>query len=103
MVALLDFHARNGLAKAMCRQTIELAWATVGAVAVYKLTAMDRPVSIGHISLLDGYAPDCAPHGTGSKVTKTGSSQKPIYQADTSRDVAYWPVSTYCIATQFRS
>src|SRR5262249_29517739 len=52
VVTLLDLEAANGLAISMRWQSVELAGAAVGAVAVDELTPFDRPFGIRHARLL---------------------------------------------------
>ena len=51
MVTLLDLHARYRLAMTVRRQSVELAGAAVGAVAVDELTSVNRPVRVDHLRL----------------------------------------------------
>src|SRR6478752_4598875 len=51
MVTLLDLHPRHRLAMSVSRQSVELAGAAVGAVAVDELTSVNRPVRVDHLRL----------------------------------------------------
>jgi hypothetical protein len=54
MVTLLNLHARYRPAMTMSGQSVELARAAVGAVAVDELTSVNRPVRVDHLHhLLD--------------------------------------------------
>src|SRR5262249_40478838 len=52
VVTLLDLEAANGLAVTVRRQSVELAGAGVGGVAVEEFTALDGPFGIRHGRLL---------------------------------------------------
>src|SRR5437016_14299233 len=50
----LDLEPADRLAISMCRQSIELAGAAVGAIAVNELTSLDGPFGVRHGRLLTG-------------------------------------------------
>src|SRR5262249_7354245 len=52
VVTLFNFHARYRPAMTMSGQSVELARAAVGAVAVDELTSVNRPVRVDHLRLL---------------------------------------------------
>src|SRR5262249_32722775 len=49
MVTPLNFHARYRPAMTVSRQSVELARAAVGAVAVDELASVNRPVRVDHL------------------------------------------------------
>jgi hypothetical protein len=51
-MAFLDIDRSDGAAISMCRQRVELARATIGAIAVHELTAFDSPLGLRHVALL---------------------------------------------------
>ena len=51
VMTLLDLEPADRLAMSVRRQSVELAGAPVGAVAVDELTSLDGPVRVRHVAL----------------------------------------------------
>src|SRR6476661_4111458 len=77
MVTLLDLHARYRLAMTVRRQSVELAGSAVGAVAVDKLTSVNRPVRVDHLPLpMDSaWCPNACEAAAAVNVTKRRAYQ----------------------------
>src|SRR5436305_12240156 len=52
VVSLVDLEPDHGAAVPICRQGVELAGATVGAIAIAELSALDPPARVRHGNLL---------------------------------------------------